>query len=108
MDLVFGRCTEYLNDFDKLIDAGLAREKRLAYKQLCNDTTNGPDINSRCIVSSSKNEFGRPIVPRADVRNVYFALDQALCRTEIANLQSVALRVYKQVLWLNVAVAVAK
>ena len=108
MDLIFRRRAKYLDNFNELVHARLSREKRLANEQLSNDTANGPDINGRCVVSSSENELGRPVVSRADIRNVYFALDQALGRTEIANLQSVALRVYKQVLWLDVAMTVAE
>ena len=108
MNLIFSWRAEYLDNFDKLVDSGLAWEKWLANEKLRNDAANRPDINSWCVVSSSKNEFRCPIVTRADVRNVYFALDKALCRTEIANLKSMALRVYKQVLRLDVAVTVAE
>lgn len=43
-DLVAGGSAEHLDDFDKLINAGLAREEWLSQHELSHDATSGPDV----------------------------------------------------------------
>ena len=108
MDLVLCRGSKLLDDLNELVNTRLSWEKGLTDKKLGDDTTDRPDIDGWRVVSGSKNEFRRAVVPGADVRNVNFALDEALCRAEVTNLQCVALWVHEQVLRLNVTMTIAE
>ena len=108
MDLVFGRCSQHLNDLDELVNARLTREERLADEKLSDNATDRPHINSCGIVSGAEYQFWSAIVSRADVAHIDLTPDQALSRTEITDLQCVALWVHQQVLRLDIAVTIAK
>jgi hypothetical protein len=56
------------------------------------------------VIRRSKDQFRRPVVPRADVRDVWLVLNQYLGATEIAELQHAGAGVQQQILWLDVAV----
>lgn len=58
-----------------------------------------------CVVSRAEDELRRPVVPRADVRDVGLILHQNLGAAEVAQLEYASGRVKKQVLRLDVAVA---
>ena len=61
--------------------------------------------NLRGIVRSSEDELGRPVVSRADVRDVRLVLHQNLCTSEVAELEDASARVEEQILRLDVAMA---
>lgn len=103
-DLVASWSAQNFDDLDKLVDTRLAWEKRLTEHELCHDAAGGPHIwirvNSTAaqackhkhtdlggVVCRSKNQLGRPVVTRANVRHVWLVLDKNLGAAEIAQLQ---------------------
>lgn len=61
--------------------------------------------NLCCVVGRAEDELRRPVVPRADVRDVGLILHQNLGATEIAQLEYAGGRIEKQVLRFDVAMA---
>jgi hypothetical protein len=61
--------------------------------------------NLCCVVGCTKDQLGRPVITRANVRNVGLIFDQNLGRTEIAKLENTTVGVQKQVLGLNITMA---
>ena len=108
VDLVLGWCSQHFDDLDELVNARLTREERLADEKLSDNATDRPHINSRGIVSGAEYQFWSAIVTRADVAHIDLTPDQAFGRTEITDLQCVALWVHQQVLRLDIAVTIAK
>lgn len=62
VDLVLSRCTEYLDNFNKLVNTRLSWEEGLTDEKFGDDAAHGPDIDGRGVVSRSKDELGSPIV----------------------------------------------
>ena len=88
-DLLSARCAQDFDDFDELVDAALSREDGLAEHQLSNDAAHGPDIDVGAIVGISEDELRGAVVARADVGNVWLALDQLLCAAKVAQFEDV-------------------
>ena len=57
------------------------------------------------VIGGTENEFGRTVVPRANIRHVGLVLDQDLCAAEIAQLQDAGGGVEEQILRLDVPMA---
>lgn len=57
------------------------------------------------VVGRTKDQLGGSVVTRADVRNVWFILNQDLCAAEITELQNTSAWIQKEILWLNIAMA---
>mmetsp|Transcript_30501 Transcript_30501/g.79201 ORF Transcript_30501/g.79201 Transcript_30501/m.79201 type:complete len:203 (-) Transcript_30501:740-1348(-) len=108
LDLVEGGRAEHLDNLDQLVDPRLAGEEGHAKEQLSEHAARRPHVNAARVVRRSENELRRAVVARANVRDVGLALDQDLRRAEIAKLEHVRLRMYEQVLRLDVAMADAK
>ena len=108
MDLFLGRCAKHLDDLHELVNTRLTWEEGLSNEEFSDDAANGPDINSRGVVSRSKDELGCSVVPGADVGNIDFSSDKALSGSIVANLECVTLWIHEQVLGLDVPVAVTK
>jgi len=58
-----------------------------------------------CVVGRTENEFGRPVIPGADIGHIRLVLYQNLCASEIAQLQHTTAGVEEEVLRLDVAMA---
>lgn len=133
-DLIPGRCSQNLDDLDKLVDARLAGEERLAQHELGHDAASRPhvceiDQSARLspeneqtkddrgyrdvlwhtdfgsVVRSSEDELRSAVIPRTDVRDVGLVLDEDLGAAEVAQLEHVRVGVEKEVLRLDVSVA---
>ncbi len=61
--------------------------------------------NLGCVVGRAKDELGRPVIARANVRHIRLVLHQDLSAAKIAQLQHSGARVEEEVLRLDVAVA---
>ena len=88
-----------------MINAALSREDGLAEHQLSNDAAHGPDIDVGAIVGISEDELRGAVVARADVGNVWLALDQLLCAAKVAQFEDVGASVDEDVLRLDISVA---
>jgi len=104
LDLLARRRAEHLDDLDELVDPALTGEERLAEHELGHDAAGRPDVDRGRIVCCAKDELGRAIVARADVRDVWLARDEDLCRAKVNQLEDARRRVDQQVLRLDVAV----
>jgi hypothetical protein len=72
------------------------------YRSWCNTRRR---TNFGGVVSSTKNELGCTVVPRADVWDVGLILDQDLSTAKVAQLKNSAVGIEKEVLRLDVSVA---
>jgi hypothetical protein len=115
--------TKNLDNLDKLIDTGLAREQWLSEHELCHYATgrphiwfiqlvgfnfrrlNTPHTNLGGVVRCAEDQLGCAVVSGADVRHIGLVLYEDLCAAEIAKLEDTGCRVQKQVLRLDVSVA---
>ena len=121
-NLIPCRCSQDLDDLDKLVDARLAGKQRLSEHEFGHDTAGRPNIYEPVlatyrrmqgeertdfggVIGRSKDELGGSVVPGADVRDVGLVLHQNLCATEIAQLEYARSGVQQQVLRLDVSVA---
>lgn len=104
-DLFAGGRAQHFDDFDQLIDSGLAGKQRLAKQQLGQHATGGPEIDAGCVVGGAKDEFWSAIVARADVSHVGFAFNQPLGAAPVAQFEHVRLGIDQQILWLDVPMA---
>ncbi len=84
--LLLGGRAEHLDDLYQLIDRRFAGKQRLSQHQLGHDAARRPDIDGRRVVCAAKHQLGRPVVPRADVRDVGLARHEDLCAAEITQL----------------------
>ena len=105
LDLLACRCAQHLDNLNQLVDPTLSREKRLAQHQLGHHAPRAPDINVRRVVRRAKDELGRSVVARADVRDVGLAGDEDLGGAEVAEFEDPRGWVEEQVLRLDVSVA---
>ena len=105
---VRARARAHLDDFDELVHAGLAREEGHPEEQLGEHAPHRPDVDAARVVRGAKYQLGGPIVAGANVGHVRLALDQDLGAAKVAELEQVRLRVDKQVLRLDVAMAHAE
>mmetsp|Transcript_142131 Transcript_142131/g.354177 ORF Transcript_142131/g.354177 Transcript_142131/m.354177 type:complete len:255 (-) Transcript_142131:206-970(-) len=97
--------SQHLDNLDELVDTALARENGLSQHELCRDASGRPNVNDRRVVCCAEDEFGCPVVPRADIGHVRLPLYQTLRRAEVTELQGVRSAVDQQVLRLDVTVA---
>jgi len=61
-NLLLRRRSQDFDYFHELIDATLARENRLTEHELCDDTTDGPNINISVIVRIAKDQLRSAVV----------------------------------------------
>ena len=54
VDLIFGRCSQHFDDLNKLVNAWLTREERLADKKLSDNAADRPNVYRRSVVSSTE------------------------------------------------------
>lgn len=57
------------------------------------------------VVGGTKDQLGRPVVPRANVRDIGFVFDQNFGGAEIAEFQDTGAGVQEEVLRLNITMA---
>ena len=76
-------------------------QKRLTYIQFSHDTAHGPHVNRARVVARAKDELGRAVVSRANVRNVWLAWLQHLGWAKVTKLHDAAHGVKKKVLRLE-------
>lgn len=62
----------------------------------------------RRVINCTKDEFGRSIVARADVRHVRLALQQLFGAAKVTQFQHSRFGIQQQVLWLDVAMTDAQ
>ena len=98
----------HLDDFDKLVHAGLAREERHPEEQLGEHAAHRPDVDAARVVGGTKYQLGGPVVARANVGHVRLTLHQNFGAAKVAELEEVRLGVDEQILRLDVAMAHAE
>lgn len=96
--------TQDLDDLDELVDSTLPWEYGLAEHELCNDAADGPDIDLGGIIRVSKDQFGRSIVPRANIGDVGLSRHKVLSAPEIAHLKDVRVGIHQDILRLDISV----
>lgn len=104
LDLFSRRCTQNLDDLDKLVDTTLTGEERLPLHKLGHDTSCRPNVDVGGVVGCSEDELRSSVVSRADVADVGLSCNQDLGGTKVAELENASRRVEKQVLGLDVTV----
>lgn len=122
-DLFTSRSAKNLDDLHQLVNARFTREEGLSQHQLGHYATGRPHIwridqstacglsgeeesrtDLRCVVGRAKDQLGRSVVARADVRNVGLVFDQDLRRSEIAQFENAGVGVQQEILRLDVTV----
>lgn len=83
-NLLSRRRAEYLDNLHELIDTRLSWEQRLSQHQFRHHTTRRPDIDVSGVVCRSKDQLGRPVVPRTNIRYIWLSLDENFSTSEIA------------------------
>ena len=78
VDLFTRRRADYLDNFNELVNVGLAGKNWSAKQHFSENATKRPYINRRRIISRSKYQLGRAIIAAADVGNIGLALDKLL------------------------------
>lgn len=103
-DLLSGGRAQDLDDLHQLIHSGISGENGLSEHQLGKDTSGTPNINVGSVVSGAKDQFGRPVIPGADIGHVGLPSDQMLGAAKVTQLEDSRFRVEQQVLRLDVSV----
>jgi len=57
------------------------------------------------VVGGAKDQLGRSVVPRTNVRHVWLVLDEDLCASKVAQLQDARVGVEEEVLGLDITMA---
>ena len=78
MNLFTCRRADYFDNFNELVNVGLAGKDWSTKQHFSENATKGPYINGRRIISRSKYQLGRAIIAAADVGNIGLALDKLL------------------------------
>mmetsp|Transcript_32822 Transcript_32822/g.88100 ORF Transcript_32822/g.88100 Transcript_32822/m.88100 type:complete len:263 (+) Transcript_32822:495-1283(+) len=99
------RCAEHLDNLYQLVCRAVARKDNPPKEKFRCHACCGPDVYDSGVVRRPQDQLRRTVKPRTDVRRVRLALDQPLCRTEVAHLQGVGPTVHEKVVWLDVPVA---
>lgn len=84
---------------------GNGKERKKCQNSFHKRRVNARRLTDVCgVVGSAEDQFRCPVVPRTDVRNVWFALDQDLRTSEIAKFEDTRRRVEQQILRLDISV----
>lgn len=98
------RCPLHLEDFEYLVDLGIAREKRLALSHLCEDATYRPDVYWRRVLLLPKEDLGGAVPERDDLMGVGLDREaEGACEAKVSKLD-VTVLVDEEVLRLQIAV----
>jgi hypothetical protein len=104
--LLRGGRSQKLQNPSPLVDRIFSRKQRLAIPEhLRKDAAGRPQVDLRGVVGPAEGDFGRPIVPRANVLNVWLVGLQALGAPKVAQLDPVGREVDQEIVRLDVPVA---
>ncbi len=95
--------SETFLDQIKLIEIILSPKNRLSIDHLCNNATNGPNINRLVIVISSKNQFWRPIPSGSNIIGHFSIVWYVSGKSKIAYFNNIRFT-DQYILWFNISV----
>jgi hypothetical protein len=64
------RCAQNLDNFDKLIDLRIRKERRMPVDHFDKNASHGPHINLAVVIGGSEDQFRRPVAPGANVGKI--------------------------------------
>mmetsp|Transcript_7402 Transcript_7402/g.16726 ORF Transcript_7402/g.16726 Transcript_7402/m.16726 type:complete len:262 (-) Transcript_7402:188-973(-) len=102
-ELIPRRGAQHLDDLHQLVHPTFTREYRLAEHKFGRHASSRPNIDYSRVICGTKDELRSPVVTRADIGNIRFALHQTLGRSEVAKFEGVCAPIHQEVLRFDVA-----